>query len=64
MPTLKDACRLVDGIAVGEGRLDDLDLPVGRGHCLHRDLPGRWLAEVGGFADAVLPRRPGSAPGT
>ena len=24
------------------------------GHCLHRDLPDRWLAEVGGFADEVL----------
>jgi pimeloyl-ACP methyl ester carboxylesterase len=24
------------------------------GHCLHRDLPGRWLTVVGGFADAVL----------
>jgi pimeloyl-ACP methyl ester carboxylesterase len=24
------------------------------GHCLHRDLPDRWLAVVGGFADAVL----------
>jgi hypothetical protein len=24
------------------------------GHCLHRDLPERWLAEVGGFADQVL----------
>ena len=25
------------------------------GHCLHRDLPDRWLATVTGFADAVLP---------
>ena len=24
------------------------------GHCLHRDLPRRWLAAVGGFADEVL----------
>jgi pimeloyl-ACP methyl ester carboxylesterase len=24
------------------------------GHCLHRDLPDRWLAAVGGFADEVL----------
>jgi hypothetical protein len=24
------------------------------GHCLHRDLPDRWVEEVGGFADAVL----------
>jgi pimeloyl-ACP methyl ester carboxylesterase len=24
------------------------------GHCLHRDLPDRWLQVVGGFADAVL----------
>jgi pimeloyl-ACP methyl ester carboxylesterase len=24
------------------------------GHCLHRDLPGRWLEVVGGFADTVL----------
>jgi pimeloyl-ACP methyl ester carboxylesterase len=24
------------------------------GHCLHRDLPDRWLAEVGGFAGEVL----------
>jgi hypothetical protein len=24
------------------------------GHCLHRDLPDRWLAEVGGFADRAL----------
>ena len=24
------------------------------GHCLHRDLPDRWLAEVGGFAEEVL----------
>ena len=24
------------------------------GHCLHRDLPDRWLAVVGEFADAVL----------
>jgi pimeloyl-ACP methyl ester carboxylesterase len=36
-------------------------LPPGRfvelpgGHCLHRDLPDRWLAEVTAFADAVLP---------
>ena len=26
------------------------------GHCLHRDLPDRWLAAVGGFADEVLGR--------
>jgi pimeloyl-ACP methyl ester carboxylesterase len=25
------------------------------GHCLHRDLPDRWLAAVTGFADEVLP---------
>lgn len=25
------------------------------GHCLHRDHPDRWLAEVTAFADAVLP---------
>jgi pimeloyl-ACP methyl ester carboxylesterase len=37
-------------------------LPAGRfvelpgGHALHRDQPGRWLAEVTAFADAVLPR--------
>src|SRR5215207_10043735 len=24
------------------------------GHCLHRDLPARWLEVVGGFADTVL----------
>jgi hypothetical protein len=24
------------------------------GHCLHRDLPDRWLEKVGGFADAVV----------
>jgi pimeloyl-ACP methyl ester carboxylesterase len=24
------------------------------GHCLHRDLPDRWLAAVTGFADATL----------
>jgi pimeloyl-ACP methyl ester carboxylesterase len=34
------------------------------GHCLHRDLPGRWLAAVGGFADAVLPGGQGTASGT
>jgi len=28
------------------------------GHCLHRDLPDRWLAVVGGFADAVLAPTP------
>lgn len=37
-------------------------LPAGRfvelpgGHCLHRDLPDRWLAEVDAFTDAVLGR--------
>jgi pimeloyl-ACP methyl ester carboxylesterase len=25
------------------------------GHCLHRDLPSRWLAEVDAFTAAVLP---------
>jgi len=25
------------------------------GHCLHRDLPERWLGAVTGFADEVLP---------
>jgi hypothetical protein len=24
------------------------------GHCLHRDLPDRWLAAVGGFTEEVL----------
>ena len=28
------------------------------GHCLHRDLPDRWLAMVGEFADAVLAPAP------
>jgi pimeloyl-ACP methyl ester carboxylesterase len=28
------------------------------GHCLHRDLPDRWLAVVGAFADAVLAPAP------
>jgi pimeloyl-ACP methyl ester carboxylesterase len=28
------------------------------GHCLHRDLPDRWLAVVGEFADAVLAPAP------
>jgi pimeloyl-ACP methyl ester carboxylesterase len=27
------------------------------GHCLHRDLPARWVEVVGGFADAVLTGR-------
>jgi pimeloyl-ACP methyl ester carboxylesterase len=27
------------------------------GHCLHRDLPARWVEVVGGFADAVLTAR-------
>jgi pimeloyl-ACP methyl ester carboxylesterase len=37
--------------AVGPDRFVAFD----GGHCLHRDLPDRWLAAVGGFADAVLP---------
>jgi len=38
-------------------------LPAGRfvelpgGHCLHRDVPERWLAEVDAFTAAVLPDR-------
>jgi pimeloyl-ACP methyl ester carboxylesterase len=37
------------------------------GHCLHRDLPARWLEVVGGFADTVLagtepPGQPGPGP--
>jgi hypothetical protein len=28
------------------------------GHCLHRDLPDRWLAVVGEFAGTVLAPRP------
>jgi pimeloyl-ACP methyl ester carboxylesterase len=37
------------------------------GHCLHRDLPARWLEVVGGFADTVLagaepPGQPGGGP--
>jgi hypothetical protein len=27
------------------------------GHCLHRDLPARWVEVVSGFADAVLAAR-------
>jgi pimeloyl-ACP methyl ester carboxylesterase len=44
-------------------------LPPGRfvvldgGHCLHRDLPERWVEVVGGFADAVLPAGPATARG-
>jgi hypothetical protein len=34
----------------GPAPRDDVD---GR-HCLHGDLPDRWVEEVGGFADAVL----------
>ena len=33
------------------------------GHCLHRDLPGRWLEVVGGFADTVLGAGPAGQPG-
>jgi hypothetical protein len=33
------------------------------GHCLHRDLPGRWLEVVGGFADTVLGPGPSGQPG-
>jgi hypothetical protein len=35
------------------------------GHCLHRDLPARWVEEVGGFADTVQAgaERPGRAGG-
>jgi pimeloyl-ACP methyl ester carboxylesterase len=33
------------------------------GHCLHRDLPDRWLAEVASFADAVLAQPPAPGPG-
>jgi pimeloyl-ACP methyl ester carboxylesterase len=33
------------------------------GHCLHRDLPGRWLEVVDGFADAVLGPGPSGQPG-
>jgi hypothetical protein len=34
------------------------------GHCLHRDLPDRWLAAVAGFADAVLGGGRGTASGS
>ena len=39
------------------------------GHCLHRDLPARWLEVVGGFADTVLagadtPGQPGPGGGS
>ena len=43
-------------------------LPAGRfvelpgGHCLHRDLPDRWLAEVDAFTAAVLPAGRGGTP--
>ncbi|HEX5877453.1 MAG TPA: alpha/beta hydrolase [Actinomycetota bacterium] len=47
-------------VAVGPERFVAFD----GGHCLHRDLPGRWLAEVGGFAEAVLPRGQGTASGS
>jgi pimeloyl-ACP methyl ester carboxylesterase len=38
------------------------------GHCLHRDLPARWVEVVGGFADTVLaeaepPGQPGPSRG-
>lgn len=32
-------------------------------HCLHRDLPGRWLEVVDGFADTVLGAGPAGQPG-
>ena len=51
-----DGSALVDGVregvraAVGPDRF--VELPGG--HCLHRDLPDRWLAEVRAFTDQVL----------
>jgi pimeloyl-ACP methyl ester carboxylesterase len=78
VPLLVLAARAGDGFLEGRaGALQGPDreavraaVPPGRfvaldgGHCLHRDLPGAWLAAVGGFADAVLPRQPGPSPGS
>jgi pimeloyl-ACP methyl ester carboxylesterase len=57
---------LADGVEADARlvRRDRAQLPPDRfvvldgGHCLHRDLPDRWLAVVGGFADAVLAPAP------
>jgi pimeloyl-ACP methyl ester carboxylesterase len=53
-----------DREAVRAALAPDRFVALDGGHCLHRDLPGRWLAAVGGFADAVLPGGPGTASGT
>jgi pimeloyl-ACP methyl ester carboxylesterase len=65
---LGDAARaaLADGVEADARlvRRDRARLPPDRfvvldgGHCLHRDLPDRWLAVVGEFADAVLAPAP------
>jgi alpha-beta hydrolase superfamily lysophospholipase len=49
-----DLDALVDGTA---GRLGGPVDVLDGGHCLHRDLPARWVEVVGGFADAVLAAR-------
>jgi pimeloyl-ACP methyl ester carboxylesterase len=67
VPLLVLAARPGDFVARGASALQGPDreavraqLPPGRfvtldgGHCLHRDLPARWVEVVGGFADAVL----------
>jgi pimeloyl-ACP methyl ester carboxylesterase len=78
VPLLVLAGRAGDGFLEGQaGALQGPDreavraaLPPDRfvaldgGHCLHRDLPGRWLAAVGGFADAVLGGGQGPASGS
>ena len=50
-----------DREAVGAAVPPDRFVVLDGGHCFHRDLPDRWLAVVGGFADAVLPGGPGAA---
>ena len=61
----------VPGSALGQPVRDAVRalLPADRfvelpgGHCLHRDVPDRWLAEVAAFADEVLPAgTPGGRP--
>lgn len=68
VPVLLLAAAEPDSVLVGDARSSTRAvLPAGRlvelpgGHCLHRDLPDRWLAAVDGFTAEVLPAPGGSA---